>query len=193
MFQFALPRGERHKAAMLVIAISVFQFALPRGERRKIDGRCSHGGQFQFALPRGERPVQVYLAVEDGAVSIRAPARGATIDHAALQFRHLVSIRAPARGATRRPGQHNHAARFQFALPRGERRHRGLSGAGRSRFNSRSREGSDIPRPVKTPTSRVSIRAPARGATGGAVGQDFGAEVSIRAPARGATGQTIPS
>ena len=58
-------------------------------------------------------------------------------------------------------------------------------------FNSRSREGSD---PAAAPPSRehrVSIRAPARGATL-KTDDDFAvAEVSIRAPARGATTQNI--
>ena len=34
MFQFTLPRGERHPAISLTLAIEGFQFTLPRGERR---------------------------------------------------------------------------------------------------------------------------------------------------------------
>ena len=99
----------------------------------------------------------------------------------------LVSIRAPARGATTTSCSACFCARFQFALPRGERRrsHKppDLLGGFNSRsregsdgvmtlrvpslmgFNSRSREGSDIPKLAVNQRMNVSIRAPARGAT----------------------------
>ena len=122
------------------------------------------------------------------AVSIRAPARGATVSCGGRQDMAAVSIRAPARGATNFRPRGPPPARFQFALPRGERR-RILGFVGRCRcfnsrsregsdvssttccdgaggFNSRSREGSDIPVDDRPYIDRlVSIRAPARGAT----------------------------
>ena len=56
LFQFTLPRGERHVHRTITDKRSAFQFTLPRGERhRSADHR---------ALPRG--------------VSIHAPTRGAT-------------------------------------------------------------------------------------------------------------------
>ena len=121
-----------------------FQFALPRGERRK-SGRNQHNVVlFQFALPRGERRPQPLRLLPDIG--------------------------------------------FQFALPRGERQANGSLSKVSLCFNSRSREGSDawmvlaffaassfqfaLPRGERR-TSRlsfsaiqkVSIRAPARGAT----------------------------
>ena len=79
------------------------------------------------------------------AVSIRAPARGATFGHHYFSDLNNVSIRAPARGATgARPGGSTRGACF----------------------NPRPREGGD---PVSSNSSSVSgavsIRAPARGAT----------------------------
>ena len=34
MFQFTLPRGERHITLLFSLSILLFQFTLPRGERR---------------------------------------------------------------------------------------------------------------------------------------------------------------
>ena len=54
-------------------------------------------------------------------VSIRAPARGATVNLAKFPRHSQVSIRAPARGATTVAIWKDVAKVFQFALPRGER------------------------------------------------------------------------
>ena len=86
---------------------------------------------------------------------------------------------------------HTHQARaseFQFTLPRGERRivaH--LCVLGFRSFNSRSREGSDVIYTSMHKIWRVSIHAPARGATGITYAGDRPKSVSIHAPARGAT------
>ena len=165
---------------------------------------------FQFALPRGERPT------------------GAGVTHAGSN----VSIRAPARGATLAARATLASSSFQFALPRGERQR--LSGAGtvlrcfNSRFregsdrpvfhgwrratcfNSRSREGSDLT-PHTPPSRRGCFNSRSREGSDpidrrraaqagsfnsrsreGSDGQLVGADeadctVSIRAPARGAT------
>ena len=98
-----------------------------------------------------------------------------------------VSIRAPAWGATRARPRPAQKILFQFALPRGERR-RGLPVASPiNRFNSRSRVGSDVLRAGCLLRVRVSIRAPAWGATNGATLLFDSRDVSIRAPAWGAT------
>ena len=57
--------------------------------------------------------------------------------------KHAISIRAPARGATNLSPKVSRPKRFQSALPRGERRgYYARSNNGRH-FNPRSREGSD--------------------------------------------------
>ena len=144
-----------------------------------------------------------------GGVSIRAPARGATILMTPVYTLILVSIRAPARGATllqylecafngfqfalprgerrRRRDAVRHDWRFQFALPRGERQPPFRGTLVIARFNSRSREGSDAPFGFVEQLARVSIRAPARGATAHQCPRHCRLVVSIRAPARGAT------
>ena len=100
------------------------------------------------------------------AVSIRAPARGATLPRLAADIFARVSIRAPARGATK-----------SSAPPQSRR----------GRFNSRSREGSDDVIDEGGFGQAVSIRAPARGATAYYSAVVGYVRVSIRAPARGAT------
>ena len=143
-FQFALPRGERRYAHSIRRTHGRFQFALPRGERPVAVGVGGEVEGFQFALPRGERRRVEYCACRNSPVSIRAPARGATLSPPGGARIAVVSIRAPARGATMVVCNDKCGTRFQFALPRGERR----------------------PRPGAPLRERVvSIRAPARGAT----------------------------
>ena len=164
-------------------------------------------------------------------VSIHAPARGATQRVSGAFGKFGVSIHAPARGATKAVFQWARGHAFQFTLPRGERRllsnhttkiirfnSRSREGSdvaiarlewrddsfnSRSRegsdvevlaklhsqdsFNSRSREGSDVVSKFRRVNTRVSIHAPARGATSHLLLGAVLDEVSIHAPARGAT------
>ena len=79
LFQSALPRGERLDLIHCMMQMQKFQSALPRGERRFDTPVGLHFQPFQSALPRGERRryfVNTFLYLE---ISIRAPARGATI------------------------------------------------------------------------------------------------------------------
>ena len=120
-FRSALPRGERRLVAATVVVRLLFRSALPRGERPVNRGTRTGSRLFRSALPRGERPTrssspcgnasfdprsragsdgQRSEARERVAVSIRAPARGATTRTIGLNSYQDVSIRAPARGAT---------------------------------------------------------------------------------------------
>ena len=231
VFRSALPRGERRLRLRANRRVMTFRSALPRGERPLVpsvlaltsacfDPRSRAGSDSAQARRRRREHVSIRApargatrcagsdAARSQGVSIRAPARGATTSHA-VPTGHGVSIRAPARGATSLPVGSVRLAScfdprsragsdvrlssraawhaFRSALPRGERRQ---STAGR------------------LAVSRVSIRAPARGATSrrrtlvdrtagfdprSRAGSDATArrtgacDVSIRAPARGAT------
>ena len=142
-------------------------------------------------------------------VSIHAPARGATINYFDNPQTRTVSIHAPARGATniaqnlmpfflfqstlprgeRQIGQHFglFSSGFQSTLPRGERRAEKTRLPHGSRFNPRSRAGSDHYVAPFGKLPDVSIHAPARGATFRVIQCQNRARVSIHAPARGAT------
>ena len=125
-------------------------------------------------------------------ISIRAPARGATIPipHILLQCWHF--------NPRSREGSDlvdkvigDKAAQFQSALPRGERPAAFALIFSVFDFNPRSREGSDVDRACGScEGTTISIRAPARGATGTRFYDMALNNISIRAPARGAT---IPS
>ena len=120
-------------------------------------------------------------------VSIHAPAWGATELPKLNRDFIVVSIHAPAWGATpldapsanwftfqfTLPHGERHAKRtisprlvlFQFTLPHGERLSTTLETLLVVSFNSRSRMGSDRPTRPSDPSCRVSIHAPAWGAT----------------------------
>ncbi len=99
--------------------------------------------KFQFTRPRGARLV----AAQN------------------LSRKCYVSIHAPARGATCRRSRYSRFRRFQFTRPRGARPIDARAISARASFNSRAREGRDVKRLAIKSWPRVSIHAPARGAT----------------------------
>ena len=100
-------------------------------------------------------------------VSIHAPAWGATDFQMAEVIGVTVSIHAPAWGATAGAfmAQCN-TELFQSTLPHGERRGKNQIFAMATRFNPRSRMGSDVNGKEGLDEFLVSIHAPAWGATG---------------------------
>ena len=188
----------------------LFQSTLPRGERRQQVNDFCRDKLFQSTLPRGERPAGFYPGSPEPAISIHAPARGATGELPLLLLLVGISIHAPARGATRAPCAHTalcnisiHApARgatqcgraclnnrpFQSTLPRGERR--GVPGLGQ-RDHSISihapARGATVSFAMQLANYRISIHAPARGATICGPHSPHDLRISIHAPARGAT------
>ena len=169
----------------------MFQSTLPRGERRSnrtgthrrhncFNPRSREGSDkkytqmqtykevlFQSTLPRGERHFRGCFLYGRSAVSIHAPARGATLDNLYYLLFVPVSIHAPARGATALLFVLSVCKLlFQSTLPRGERlRHQDVE---RFLFLFQS----TLPRGERrhavtflTCSPKVSIHAPARGAT----------------------------
>ena len=165
LFQFALPRGERPRRRMYRVPSPMFQFALPRGERRATSRHRRMKDWFQFALPRGERPAAVAPPRSPDSFNSRSRV-GSDAAGARRGAELCVSIRAPAWGATQTGADCSGMARFQFALPRGERHEFAAA----------------VFRLVE-----VSIRAPAWGATPLDTSVKVRLRVSIRAPAWGAT------
>ncbi len=101
------------------------------------------------------------------SVSIHAPAWGATQGRILFGDAHRVSIHAPAWGATKQEVvEEIMRYLFQFTHPRGVRPYRHQKGWRRgSRLNSRTRVGCDRAPAPPVWLSRVSIHAPAWGAT----------------------------
>ena len=164
----------------------MFQFARPRGARPQA---CRHPAirpcfNSRARVGRDDEAMKMILEL---LVSIRAPAWGATMPTLSRKPMSRVSIRAPAWGATRTQADGLGGSMFQFARPRGARRHpqrhrrtrncfNSRARVGRDlhrrrqrrqadRFNSRARVGRDIRRAMPSRSSGVSIRAPAWGAT----------------------------
>ena len=103
------------------------------------------GLKFQFTPLREGRQNLLAIAKALNAISIHAPARGATpfLDEFS-NGEHIISIHAPARGATKK--LHENWKVFKY-------------------FNSRPCERGDDVAASKCKTFIISIHAPARGAT----------------------------
>src|SRR5882724_2292273 len=82
----------------------------------------------------------------------------------------------------------NKSEMFRSALPHGERQDRAVKAGENKMFRSALPHGERLPMTqLPNATENVSIRAPARGATGCISKWRRYKQVSIRAPARGAT------
>ena len=160
----------------------------PHGERPRT---LTLLGKTQSAPPHGERHVAARHDHVWEGVSIRAPARGATIvsllvvassgfnprprtgsdrGQPAIVPRRNVSIRAPARGATALDELMPHFVQVSIRAPaRGATCTARPASRGRWRFNPRPRTGSDNDGLDVPLGDSVSIRAPARGATVGSL------------------------
>ena len=95
-------RGATHISASGILILAKFQFAPPRRGRPSLLWAviwiC---WRFQFAPPRRGRRVCCGCGRISGAISIRAPAKGATQPAVGCDLDMLeISIRAPAKGAT---------------------------------------------------------------------------------------------
>ena len=127
-----------------IITFARFQSTHPRGERRSNHQSPCVSSKFQSTLPRGERRATSFIFSAYPAISIHAPARGATdANHTYLLSIHI-SIHAPARGATRVCiDQHLRGVISIHAPARGATIRGRPGGYPHQDFNPRSREGSD--------------------------------------------------
>ena len=184
VFQFALPRGERRWVWAVTLIVALVSIRAPaRGATFGVGGAVAGFGVSIRAPARGATTSARILSLSL-TVSIRAPARGATSAQAAdaggegrfnsrsregsdqrvrrPRLAHVLFQFALPRGERR---QHNcdttASSAFQFALPRGERHYRHwLPLREGTRFNSRSREGSDARRlPLPSRVSRFNSRS----------------------------------
>ena len=157
------------------------------GSDGKLDLFYGGCGIFQSTLPRGERPAWDGIPV-DTMMDFNPRSREGSDDSKTENLPHEpISIHAPARGATQSKRLDFGETVFQSTLPRGERRAmprqtrltsyfnpRSREGSDEvsaigfsllTDFNPRSREGSDTYRFDVYKRLRISIHAPARGAT----------------------------
>ena len=186
-FQSTLPRGERPWGALpegLSVSISIhapawgatsavprhatqgiFQSTLPRGERQRYSAQVLKANIFQSTLPRGERLINYASSVGDEPFQSTLP-RG----------ERLVCSNCGL-----------HTGIFQSTLPRGERPSRSGPARRLKYFNPRSRVGSDQILSSAEEIRKISIHAPAWGATCICRLSSWSRAISIHAPAWGAT------
>ena len=129
------------------------------------------GSRFQSALPRGERHNMVGYCQSHRDFNPRS--REGSDDGTQLSVRYGCYFNPRSREGS----DQSHKPRtailqaFQSALPRGERRLIALLMILFYNFNPRSREGSDTCKGISSYQLKISIRAPARGATPVPAGQ----------------------
>src|SRR5271165_1588342 len=164
-FRSALPRGERRSCSGMPFCRQTFRSALPRGERPR--GQCNwiDGPGFRSALPRGERQGRPLLRIN--MYSFRSALPRGERPTASPNSRPWKCFDPRSRA-----GSDHKVAAF---------------GHGYLCFDPRSRAGSDAVEWECRAEVWVSIRAPARGATGACRFVYNLARVAIRAPARVAT------
>ena len=112
---------------------------------------------------------------------------GCDVIQTGLPPAYKISIHAPARGATAQIISLLPEFLFQSTHPRGVRRYGRKSNFFFRNFNPRTREGCDDIRFLDTAQIKISIHAPARGATLISSCISFSLQISIHAPAMGAT------
>ena len=125
-------------------------------------------------------------------ISIHAPAKGATIVSVLFSLGICISIHAPAKGATfpaRFPMQSSWV--FQSTLPRRERPCSRQSCRWCWSFQSTLPRRERLDRHQRCRGLRISIHAPAKGATRVPSIQNGTLAISIHAPAKGATDCTF--
>ena len=145
----------------------VFQSTHPR--RVRLSSVCTHCARFGFQSthPRRVRRGFKGLSAKDTEISIHAPAKGATTGE--------VGVAPPVRFQSTHPRRVRPATRQPTPAKRGN-------------FNPRTREGCDMVRvQYRVTFSRISIHAPAKGATLVEYAKMHGKDISIHAPAKGAT------
>ena len=210
-FQFTRPRGARRGKAASQEPSQCFNSRAREGRDSPPGSRATSSRRsFQFTRPRGARRYPFAGRSRPPMVSIHAPARGATPSSRRRRGSSRFNSRAREGRDAFAFAWSAMASRFQFTRPRGARRSRPWRAPPSPPcFNSRAREGRDSPRRPRRETGgrfnsraregrdpfrlrprvheRVSIHAPARGATRGRQPVAPGDFVSIHAPARGAT------
>ena len=78
-FQFTRPRGARRRGCRATRGPSSFNSRAREGRDPHAPLKTCIYGEFQFTRPRGARPHRLYRPCRTQAVSIHAPARGATV------------------------------------------------------------------------------------------------------------------
>ncbi len=165
MFQSTRPRGARQRGMDSPAQSVGFQSTRPRGARLGLSRECCTHRSFNPRAREGR-----------DTTNAACPRPICRFNPRAREGRDPDRVRLP-----------NTASLFQSTRPRGARHDFRAVVRAKASFNPRAREGRDIPCFETRPNHRVSIHAPARGATRHNLIIIAAVLVSIHAPARGAT------
>ncbi len=146
---------------------------------------------FRSTPPHGGRPCCRVAAVERRSFDPR-PRMGGDILDKPSSSPDIVSIHAPAWGATCASAAMPWWRAFRSTPPHGGRRGPNAGACAMTGFDPRPRMGGDNGDKVTLVRDKVSIHAPAWGATRFGAGKGSDGHVSIHAPAWGATRTTCP-
>ena len=189
-FQFTHPRGVRqHPPALLHWRGDVSIHAPAWGATVAPSAATSRSQAFQFTHPRGVRHNSHNDPDPETGFNSRTRV-GCDIPELARLLTSPQGFNSRTRVGCDWPSLSWHiwTRRFQFTHPRGVRpRGRRLPGPGCRRFNSRTRVGCDVAFASCSSSDKVSIHAPAWGATSRFMIECSFCRVSIHAPAWGAT------
>ena len=166
MFQSTRPRGARPQSTHQSTPRTCFNPRARAGRDQQMQQQQKLDAMFQSTRPRGARQRTTALLIEELAFQSTRP-RGARLGgHTANTAAFAVSIHAPARGATSDIQSYAEYARFQSTRPRGARRCMIAPTGIPTPFQStRPRGARPLIPPLRLLRSEVSIHAPARGAT----------------------------
>ncbi len=165
-FRSTPPRRGRRASVTATSSCPKFRSTPPRRGRRRCDLHNRAGRGVSIHAPaKGATWRDKWVHVRDG-VSIHAPAKGATTPCPFAPSAIPVSIHAPAKGATSSRSSHARTSgRFRSTPPRRGRLGSPITASTQRGFDPRPREGGDQPPETRLRAERVSIHAPAKGAT----------------------------
>ena len=164
LFQFTRPHGARQDYTGDKDLQERFNSRARMGRDRFPPDFTSIELAFQFTRPHGARPPMQGPRKRRYCFNSRARMGRCCVNGLYVEIEG-VSIHAPAWGATPTALAKRYSIWFQFTRPHGARRRLGSGAAFSGCFNSRARMGRDFPSASPWPRQKVSIHAPAWGAT----------------------------
>ena len=149
---------------VLCFVLPVFQSTRPQGARPHLPLAISSRCIFQSTRPQGARRYDPYTELGIRNFNPRAR-KGRDYFGKPISEWIVISIHAPARGATPPEDLNTLEALFQSTRPQGARHFLMIFSRRKCYFNPRARKGRDRIADQKEKFAKISIHAPARGAT----------------------------
>ena len=191
LFQSAPPHGGRPENNAAPMRAFEFQSAPPHGGRHPLASPRRLRQSFN-PRPRTGGDTSGCLAARRRTFQSAPPHGGRPRPAGSVKQLHTVSIRAPARGATRISGPEQISLLFQSAPPHGGRRSSARSRSCDNWFQSAPPHGGRPAVPTRLPHFFMFQSAPPHGGRLRFIDDPvLHPRVSIRAPARGATSRQI--